>query len=132
MRIGRAVQKNYGAPKLVHARVLDPLCSNVPSPLEEKTFGGADGNIHGIYLVDDREQVGLGRDQTPFVDSSPLNHPVDGSGYKGVVKVELRLDQITLRSLQRRRRPQLFGHRIINILLTHRLLRQERLQDRKI
>ena len=105
---------------------MDPLQGPLPEAFEQEGFGNADGHIHGVHLVDDREQIGLRGHQSPFIDPGALDQPSDGRGNAGIVEVELGPHQLRLGVFQRRLRRQFFGDGIIHILLAHRLLGEQR------
>ena len=79
MRIGRAVHERDLARQFVDPRMLNALCDDVPPAFEEKGLGGADDDVHGVHLMNDRQQVGLGCDQPSFIVAGPFDQPVDGA-----------------------------------------------------
>ena len=68
------------------------------------------------------EQIGLSRHEPAFVIPSPFDQPVDRSGDQGIVQIELRFHEVRLGALQGRFGREVFGHGVIHVLLTDRLL----------
>lgn len=127
MPIGRPIHKGEHAAQLVHTRMLNPFGIGIAPALQQETLRRTDDHIHGIDLMNHREQICLRRYQSPFIYTRSFDHPVDGRNDQCVIEIEFGFDEFSLRAFEGSFRSQLFGDGIIHIFRAHRLFRQERL-----
>ena len=125
--VRRPVRKGQHAAQLINTGMLDAFGTHIALALQEKAFRRADDHVHGIDLLNDRQQIGLGRHQPALVRTRPLNHAADGGHDQRVIEIEFRLHQLGLRAFKRSLGGQFLGDRIIHILRTDRLFSQQRL-----
>ncbi len=82
--------------------------------------------------MNDGQEVRLRSDQPTLVVPRSLDQPVDRGHNKCVVQIELGLDQISSRRLQRGPRGKIFRDRIVDIFLTDGIFSEQRLDTRQV
>ena len=112
--------------------MLNPFRQRVPSALLEKLSGALTITYMGSTLMNDGQQVGLSRHQPALMIARPFDQAVDRSRHERVIQIEFGLDQIAFRRIQRSPSGEVFGDRIVDVLLTDGVFNEQQLDPLQI
>ena len=100
LSIDRPIHEREPSSQLVVSRMCNALRFNVPPAFQNERLRHIHDHVHGVDPMDRGQEIGLRRDQPPFIVPAAFDNAADRRGDERVVQVELGLDEVSLRPFQ--------------------------------